>query len=84
MSARRTGFPAEAEFVKASGVLIYVCGCKQPLRGAAAAHESESHFAELFAGADYAIAEQPNLERLAAAVKVLVDAGEHVRKQEGG
>ena len=74
-------FPAEADFVKELGVLIYVCGCRKPLEGAAAAHESESHFAELFAGADYVIAEQPSLERLAAAVKALVDAGEHLKKQ---
>ncbi len=73
-------FPGEAEFIQARGVLIHVCGCKAPLRGAAAADETESHFAELLSGADYAIAPQPDLERLAAAVKALVDAGEHLKK----
>ncbi len=75
-------FPAEAEFIRQlGGVLVHVCGCKVPLRGEAAAHASESYFAELFSGADYAIPEQPSLERLTAAVRVLVDAGEHVRKE---
>lgn len=73
-------YPNEAEFVKAHGVLIHVCGCKNPLAGEAAGHESESHFAEILSGADYAIAEQPNLELLAVAVKTLIDAGEHLKK----
>lgn len=77
-------YPAEAEFVRSHGVLIYVCGCKRPLRGAAAEDVSESHFAELFAGADYAISPQPSLEHLAAAVKALVAAGGHLRKPRAG
>lgn len=72
-------YPNEAKFIKAHGVLLHVCGCKRPLQGKEAEHDSESHFSELYAGADYAIAEQPSLERLAAAVKCLVDNGKHLK-----
>lgn len=72
-------YPNEAEFIKARGVLIHVCGCRRPLHGVAAGHESESRFVELYSGASYAIAEQPSLERLAAAVKDLVTQGRHIK-----
>lgn len=73
-------FPNEAEYIRKRGVLIHVCGCRRPLAGEAARHESESHFAELMSGADYAIAGQPDLASLAVAVKALVDAGAHIKK----
>lgn len=61
----------EARFCRRHGVMVVIEGSRQPLSGAVAEHEAESHTAEIFEPGDFLVPELPDLDCLAVFIKNL-------------
>lgn len=76
-------FSEEVRFIRAQGgVIFFVEGCRRPLRGAEAEHESESHFGELRAMADILVPEGMDEEELNRYAADTIRARRHIRVHE--